>query len=220
MEHTFEERKDRLTVRYTKVSENSRNTAVLVQMSRYENGGNKDITVFNYIEARKIDLMNKGEGLRKQLRDFDIDLEDVLEKIIEQAKEVLEKETAIDDNEEKLNIVDVVCALYEDTMQVMETTEELKKQGEKLVKESCYIKDGNLFLEYDSTEGMVSEYGWKRKEFKKQLRSMGVLVESKGRSGTFHVSKDIREKREQGWYLQIDLHKKPFSEMVKEDLAA
>lgn len=220
MVNTFRERKDNLTVRYTKVSENSRNTAVLVQMSRYEKEGDEKMAVLNYIEARKIDLMNKGDGLRKQLQDFDFDLEDVLDKIIEQAKHVVENEIAIDDNEEKPNIVDVVHALYKDTMEAIAPMKEPEKQEIELERVPCYIEDGNLFLKYGSAEEMVSEYGWNRKDFKKQLISMGVLMDSKDRKGIVHVSKDIRKRRDQGWYLQIDLHKNPFCGIFEEDIVA
>lgn len=209
MEHTFENRDSKLKVIYTKISENGSKTGVQIAIiNRIK--GEKIPRVFDPIVAEKVDLSKKAAKLRRGLQSLDIDLEEEMETIIDQAREVVKKKIATEYSE-KTDIITMVGIFYEKALELM------KDEAPQF-----YVEENHLFLNSKYINRLLMENGWKNLDFKKQLKSMGLIEVTGNRAYDFCINASEKNNDEYTRYLKIQLNNRNinFEELFKEVEAA
>lgn len=209
MEQMFENRDDRLKVIYTKVSEHGNKTGVQIAIiNRIKE--EKIPHVFDPIMAEKADLLKKAAKLRACLQNLDIDLEDEMETIIDQAREVVKNKIATEYSE-KTDIITMVGIFYKKALELM------KDEAPKF-----YVEENYLFLESGCLNRLLTENSWNKLAFKRQLKSMGLIEVTGNRAYDFCINASAKNSKGYTRYLKIQLNNRNinFKELFEEVEAA
>lgn len=211
--HTFENRDGKVTIKYTKVTEKGLKTGVQIAFTVLEKGKGEP-RILGLIKADKTDLFGKARKLERDLIGIDLDLEDEMEHIIEDARDVIKNKIALEESE-SVTLIEMVHKFYEVALRLME---EARDGRSEITNSVFYIEGEYMLLNTTAIGKLLKDNNWNRLKFEKELMFRGLLEVNGIRPYIFHVNPS--EKNPDGYkrYLKIKLNDDTlnFGELFKE----
>lgn len=215
--HTFENRDGKVTIKYTKVTEKGLKTGVQIAFTVLEKGKGEP-RILGLIKADKTDLFRKARKLERDLIGIDLDLEDEMEHIIEDARDVVKSKIALEESESD-TFIEMVHKFYEVALKLME---EAGGGRSEITNSVFYIEGEYMLLNTKAIGKVLQENNWNRLKFEKELMFRGLLEVNGTRPYVFHINPSAQNSNGYTRYLKIKLNDETlnFRELFKRGEAA